>query len=240
MIQNATELWESWFSDNSSGQTCEMVFVAMHLDRVAQAILPLKGEQEQAQYLKDLLSGTLDFFERKPSHAKDVFWELEVWSRLRKKTEQVFLREPPDVVVNFNDSRIGIACKKMYSELHVQNVLSEGVKQIHKEFEFGIAAINIDDLLPPAATLQADSSQAVHEQLHQHIGEFLQRHDRHFRKYLAGGRLIAAIISCGIISDVTNEKPQFNNAWTWDVWTMPGLPKEHQIQLDHFYDIVMK
>lgn len=239
MIQNAKELWESWFLNNTSGQTYEMLFMAMHLDRIAEAILPLKGEQEQAQYLKDLLSGTLDFFERKPSHAKNVFWELEIWSRLRMKTKQVFLREPPDIVVDFNDSRIGIACKKIYSERHVQNVLSEAVNQIQKKFEFGIAAINIDDLLPAKAISNLNSSQAVAERLHQHNGEFLQRHDRHFRKYLAEGRLISAIISSCIISDVPNEKPQFNNAWQWTVWTIPGLPKEHQIQLDRFYDIVM-
>lgn len=239
MIQNAKELWESWFLNKTSGQTYEMLFMAMHLDRIAEAILPLKGEQEQAQYLKDLLSGTLDFFERKPSHAKNVFWELEIWSRLRKKTKQVFLREPPDIVVDFNDSRIGIACKKIYSERHVQNVLSEAVNQIQKEFEFGIAAINIDDLLPAKAILNLNSSQAVAERLHQHNGEFLQRHDRHFRKYLAEGRLISAIISSCIISDVPNEKPQFNNAWQWTAWTILGLPKEHQIQLDRFYDIIM-
>ena len=121
------------------------------------------------------------------------------------------MREPPDIVVDFNDSRIGIACKKIYSERHVQNVLSEAVSQIQKEFEFGIAAINIDDLLPAKAILNLNSSQAVAERLHQHNGEFLQRHDRHFRKYLAEGSLISAIISSCIISEVPNEKPQFNN-----------------------------
>ena len=195
MIENAKKLWKSWFLDNTKGQTYEMLFMAMHLDRIAEAILPLKGEEEQTQYLRDLLSGTLDFFERKASHAKDMFWELEVWSRLRKNIEQVFLREPPDVVVNFSDSHIGISCKKIYSERHVQNVLSKAVNQIEKEYEFGIVAVNVDDLLPPNATLNLNSSQAVAERLNQHNQEFLQKHDRHFRKYLGGGRLISAIIS---------------------------------------------
>lgn len=239
MIQNAKDLWESWFLNESGGQTYEMLFVAMHLDRIAEAMLSLKGEPEQAQYLKDILSGTLDFFERKKSHAKNIFWELEVWSRLRKKTKQVFLKDPPDVVVNFDDTRIGIACKKIYSERHVQNVLSQAVSQIEREFEFGIAAINIDDLLPPQAILNLESSHAVAELLHQHNGEFLRRHDRHFRKYLAEGRLISALISSCIISDVPYERPRFNNAWQWTVWTIPGLPKDHQVQLDRFYNIVM-
>jgi len=239
MIQNARDLWESWFLDNTSGQTYEMLFMAMHLDRIAEAILPLKGEQKQALYLRSLLSGTLDFFQRKPSYAKNAFWELEIWSRLRKKTKQVFLQEPPDIVVDFGDAHIGIACKKIYSERHVQNVLSEAVDQIEKISEFGIAAINIDELLPSKAILKSTSSRIVAERLHQHNAEFLHRHDRHFRKYLARGRLISAIISSSIISDVPNEKPRFNNAWQWTVWTISGLPEEHQLQLDRFYDIVM-
>jgi len=240
MIQNAKDLWESWFLNESGGQSHEMLSAAMHIHRIAQAILPLKGEPEQAQYLKAILSDTLDFFERERSRAKNIFWELEVWSKLRRKTNQVFLKEHPDVVVNFEDTRIGIACKKIYSERHVQNVLSEAVSQIEKEFEFGIAAINIDDLLPPQSILNLESSHAVAERLHQHNGEFLRRHDRHFRKYLTEGRLISAIISSCIISDVPHERPRFNNACQWTVWTIPGLPKDHQVQLDRFYNIVMK
>lgn len=239
MIQNAKDLWESWFLNESGRQTYEMLFAAMHLNRIAEAILPLKGEPEQAQYLRNVLSGTLDFFERRKSHAKNIFWELEVWSNLRKKTKHVFLRDPPDVVVNFNDTRIGIACKKIYSERHVQNVLSQATSQIEKEFEFGIAAINIDDLLPSQSTLNLESSHAVAERLHHYNGEFLGRHDRHFRKYLAKGRLISALISSCIISDVPCERPRFNNASQWTIWTIPGLPEDHQVQLDRFYSIVM-
>ncbi len=239
MIQNVKDLWESWFLNESGSQTHAMLFAAMHLDRIAEALLPLKGEPEHAQYLKDILSGTLDFFERKKSHAKNIFWELEVWSNLRKKTKQVFLKEPPDVVVNFDDTRIGIACKKIYSERHVQNVLSQAVSQIEKEFDFGIAAINIDDLLPSLATLKLNSNHAVAEYLQHHNAEFLRRHDRHFRKYLAKGRLMSAIISSSIISDVPYERPQFNNARQWTNWTISGLPEDHQVQLDRFYNIVM-
>jgi hypothetical protein len=149
------------------------------------------------------------------------------------------LKEPPDIVVNFDDTCIGIACKKIYSERHVQNVLSQAVGQIEKEFEFGIVAINIDDLLPPQATLNLESSYAVEERLNQYNGEFLRRHDRHFRKYLTKGRLISAIISSCVISDVPNERPRFNNAWQWTVWTVPGLSENQRVQLDRFYNIVM-
>lgn len=238
-IQNAKDLWESWFLNKSGGQAGKMLFAAMHLDRIAEAVLPLKGEPEQAQYLKGILSGTLDFFERQESHAKNIFWELEVWSKLRKKTKHVFLKEPPDVVVNFDDTRIGIACKKIYSERHVQNVLSEAVRQIEREFEFGIVAINIDDLLPADRILNMNTRKAVADRLHQHNDAFRERHDRHFRKYLTSNRLISAIISSTIISDIHNEKPRFNNSWQWTVWTFSDIPKKYQTQLNRFYDVVM-
>lgn len=239
LIRNAKELWERWFLNQTNALTSEMFFLGLHLDRIAEAILPLKDEKDRPKYLRKLLSGTLDFFKRKQSKAKSILWELEVWSRLRRKTSGVFLREPPDVVVNFEDSQIGIACKKIYSERHVQNVLSQAVGQIESNFEFGIAAINIDDLLPANVVLNLESSAAVSDRLCQFNGEFLKKHDRHFRKYLTGGRLISAIVSTSVISDVPMEKPRFNNVWQWTVWTIPGLPERHQNQLKRFYDIVM-
>jgi hypothetical protein len=238
MILNARDLWEHWFL--AQGETTyEMLFTAMHLDRIAEAILPLRDEDMKVQYLNALMAGSMDFFDRKESHAKDMLWELEVWSKLRKKTTRAFLKEPPDIVVEFDDARIGLACKKVYSENGVEKVLSKAVGQIEREFEFGIAAINVDDLLPPHAILEASSSRYVKERLLQHNGQFLQRHDRHFRKYLASGRLVSVIISSSIISDVSNEKPRFNNVWQWTVWTIPGLPERHQRQLGRLYDIVM-
>lgn len=238
MIQNAKDLWEHWLV--SQGETTYgMLFTAMHLDRIAEAVLPLRNEDTRVKYLKALMVGTIDFFERKESYAKNMLWELEVWSKLRKKTKSVFLREPPDIVVEFDDARIGIACKKVYSENSVEKTLSTAVGQIEREFEFGVAAINVDELLPPSKIVNSSSSQSVKERLHQHSGEFLQRHDRHFRKYLASGRLVSAIVSSSMISDVPTERPRFSNTWEWTVWTIPGLPERHQWQLDRFYNVVM-
>ncbi len=239
LIQNAKEYWENWFLNRTSNLSSEMLFLALHLERIAEAILPLKNEKGQSQHLKDILSGTLNFLERKESHAKNMLWELEVWSKLRKKTSAVYLQEPPDIVVDFDGSHIGIACKKIYSEKHVQNVLSQAVCQIEKEFEFGIVAINIDDLLPADTILNENTRNAVSERLFQHNGEFIERHDRHFRKYLSKERLISAIISSAVISDIHSEKPRFNNSWQWTVWAFPDIPKKHQVQLNRFYDVVM-
>ncbi len=136
LVKNAKELWENWFLDCRERLNYKAFFLATHLDRIADAVLPLRGISKNVDYLKDLRSGSLNFFAREPSKAKDIFWELEVWSRLLRRGADAHLEEPPDVVINYDNSRIGIACKKLYSERHVQNVLSEAVRQIERDFDF--------------------------------------------------------------------------------------------------------
>lgn len=239
LISNAKKLCDNWLLCDKDGLDYEMFFWGLHFDRVADAILLLNHESEKDKHLKALISGTLNFFERKRSKAKSILWELEVWAKLRKRMAKVYLKEPPDIVVDYEDSRVGIACKKLYSEKHVQNVLSEAVKQIEKEFEFGIVAINIDDLLSPDVVLKMESSEAVSEKLNQKNSEFINRHSRHFNKYLSTSRIISTIISTSIIADVPSEKPRFRNTYQWTVWTISELSDRHREQLNNFYNTVM-
>jgi len=240
LVRNAKILSDNWLLDKQDKTNHQMLFLGIHLDRIADAILPLRTVPEKEQYLKDLLSGSLNFFERKRSMAKNVFWELELWSKLRRRTEKVFLHEPPDIVVKYGESRIGIACKKLYSERHVQNVLSQAVGQIENEFEFGIVAINIDDLLPEDAVLKMHSSTAVGERLNQVNSDFIRKHERHLTKYLSAGRILSAIVSCSILTDVESERPRFRNSYQWTVWTIPGLSAKQKKQIDFFYETVMQ
>lgn len=239
LINNAKKLCNNWLLCNKDGLSYEMFFWGFHFDRVADAILQLRHEPEKNKHLKALISGTLNFFERKRSKAKNILWELEVLAMLRERMAKVYLKDPPDIVVDYEDSRVGIACKKLYSEKHVQNVLSEAVKQIEKEFEFGIVAINIDDLLQSDVVLKMKSSEAVSEKLNQKNSEFINKHSRHFNKYLSTSRIISAIISTSIIADVASEKPRFRNTYQWTVWTISELSDRHREQLNNFYNTVM-
>jgi hypothetical protein len=239
LIKTAKDLSDNWLLGNKNDLNYHMVFLSMNLDRLADALILLNNEPEKHTYLKELLSGSLDFFKREKSHAKDVFWELEVWEKIRKRLDSVYSQEPPDIVVDYEDSHIGISCKKLYSEKHVQNVLSQAVSQIEKEFEFGIVAINIDDLLPPDVVLKMESSDAVTERLNQINTEFINRHVRHFSKYLSASRIISVIVSTSIIADVPTEKPQFRNTYQWTVWTISELKETHKVQLKKFYQTIM-
>ncbi len=239
LIKNSKVLWENWFANKTAELKMIMLFNLLHLDRIADAVLPLKEEPKRVKYLKALISGPLDFLKREKSYAKDIFWELEVWLKLRRKLTTINLEDPPDIVIELEKSRIGIACKKLYSEKHVQNVLSEAVHQIEDSFEIGIVALNLDDFTPANTVLKRYHAQGITEKLRNLNADFIQRHERHLRKYLASGRLIASIVSTAVIADVTNAKPQFNNASQWTIWSIPGLAEEKSQILRRLHDLVM-
>lgn len=240
LIKTAKDLSDNWLLGNRNNVNYHMVFLSMHLDRVADALILLTKIPDKNKYLKGLLSGSLNFFERGKSNAKDVFWELEAWGKIRKRLDSVYLKEPPDIVVDYAGSRIGISCKKLYSEQNVEHVLSQAVSQIEKGFEFGIVALNIDDLLPPDdVPLKEESSGAVTERLNQINTKFIAGHIRHLSKYLSASRIISAIVSTSIIADVPSEKPRFRNTYQWTVWTITGLKERHKIQLRKFYKTIM-
>jgi hypothetical protein len=89
---------------------------------------------------------------------------------------------------------LGIACKKVYSEQNFEKTLSQAVKQV-KDFEIGIVAINIDDVTPADTVLNVRNHQEMNRKLQGLCEGFLQRHERHLRKYLSKERLVAALIS---------------------------------------------
>lgn len=239
LIKNTKVICEKWSANKTVKLEMIMFFNLLHLDRIADAVLPLKEEPKRVKYLKALISGSLDFFKREKSYAKDIFWELEVWLKLRRKLTTINLEDPPDIVIELEKSRIGIACKKLYSEKHVQNVLSEAVHQIEDSFEIGIVVLNLDDFTPADKVLKSSHAQGMTEKLQNLNAVFIQRHERHLRKYLASGRLIAAIVSTAVIADIANAKPQFNNASQWTIWSISGLEKEKGQILRRLQDLVM-
>jgi len=111
-----------------------MIFDFVHFNRIADTIIPLSYESNPCPYLKRLLCGTLNFFERKESDAKNILWELEVWSKLKRKMSEVYLQEP-DIILDFGNSKVGIACKKIYSVNNVEKTLSDAVHQTEAEVD---------------------------------------------------------------------------------------------------------
>lgn len=121
----------------------------------------------------------------------------------------------------------------------MQNILSKAVNQIEQKYEFGIVAINLDDLLPANVVLKMDSSNAVTERLNDINTNFINKHIRHFTKYFAKSRIISAIISTSMLTDIPNERPRFRNTSQWTIWIVAELSQHHKTQLKKFYRVVM-
>ena len=235
LIADAKSLSDHWLTNHAK---LEMALLcrATNLNRIADIVLPLQSVTDRAKYLRLLTSGSLDSLDRRQSGAKDVLWDLELWSMLRRQDLDADLQEPPDIVVSLEGLEVGLACKKFYSEQHVQNVLSQAVAQMESRFEFGIVAVNLDELLPANQFLRTATHEAMAKNIDDFNTDFLRRHDRHFRKYLATGRVVSALVSTSVLVHVQHGRPPFNYARQSIYWMIPGLEAEKERQLKRLYD----
>ena len=218
LIGKAQTVADRWFSNQTADSSMIDVFYALHLDRLADAILPLRDVPGKEKYLNALTSGDLDCFSRQSSYAKNIFWELELWAILRTSCPSATLEDPPDIVLPLAGGTLGIACKKIYSENNVEKVLSEAVGQVEADFSVGVVALNLDELIPPETVLRVKNKAEMDRFLHKHTDQFVARHERHFRKYLSSGRLVSALVSVSVIAHVLEWKVQFNNARSSLAW----------------------
>lgn len=239
LVSDAKTLSDAWLMDNRAVANEKLMFRVSFLDRIADAILPLFDVPERLKYLENLTSGNLNLQQRERSLAKDILWELELWSRFRRRAMIATLHEP-DIIVNFEDSTVGIACKKLYSESNVEKVLSQAVEQIEATHDFGILAVNLDDLPWPDRILIQPTQEAIGKAIDQFNLGFLGRHQRHFKKYLKAGRVISALVSTSVLAALSSHKPVFQIATQATIWSIPGLPPAKEKQLRRFYSQLME
>ena len=239
LLKSAKTLSDSWLKNDVNALSNIILWDSAHLIRVSESIFTLRGEKDIKFYLKKLTKGSLNLLQRDRSEAKDFLWELELLHKLRSHGVEAVLKDPPDIVAAFEDSKIGIACKKIYSENNVEKVLSNGVSQIEREYEFGIVAINIDDLTPSDSLLVANSKEAMADKINKLNDVFLKKHERHFRKYLSTGRILSALVSTTVLADLEKERVRLNNASQSTVWMIPGLTNEKTKVFKNFYNQIM-
>ena len=219
------------FSETNTEATMVQV---LYVSRISSAVKCLEKFGDRKDYLYDLVNGSLDVLEHKPSRAKSILFELETLTYMQSFFKESYLAEP-DVVVPINEYEVGVSCKKITSEKNLENALSKGAKQIKmNSFEYGIVAINIDDLVPENSLLKADSSLDIFEILNRYNEEFIERHKRHFLKYINNSKIFAVMVSTSVFADVTSATPRFNTASQRTVWTITNLNKEQKKILNSF------
>jgi hypothetical protein len=207
------------------------LFSALQVQRIAEAILPLAGKSQVREKLAETLDGGISFLFRTRSKAKDTLWELELHRVLSDCGIETRFAEP-DLMVALAGSDAGVACKKLYSEANVEKVLSQAIGQIERNCSSGIVALDIEDLLPENAILQVPNSQGMAVRLNAHNDSFMQRHERHLRKYLEPGRAISVVVSCGAMVDILDRSPRFYTARQTTMWNIPNNSPSQSSQVD--------
>ena len=234
LIDLTIAMADSWDSGSKEDVTFTHLLAAAQVERIATAVLSAaRREAPSSTFLRNLLTGSLDLLGREQSKAKDTLWELELLRILVGHEIDARLGEP-DLSVRFSGAPVGFACKKIYSEGNVSKVLSNAVAQIEREGEFGIIAINLDDLLPKNSILKAPTLAVMSSMLEERNNAFLRTHERHLRKYLTPGRAISALVSCAAIADVESAENRFMNARQTTVWQIPGIPNAKAEQMNQF------
>ena len=184
LIDDTMTLSDNLLCNRGQEMSYAQVFSALQLRRIAEAVLLDTSMPDLRRLLTELLDGSLDLLSRDQSKAKDTLWELELLRVLTENGVAAKVGEP-DLIATVAGPSIGIACKKLYSDKNFSKVLSQAIGQIEKTFEYGIVAINIDDMLPPNSILKAPDIERMLTLLAEIVHEFMAKHERHLRHYLA-------------------------------------------------------
>lgn len=194
----------------SNDSEFQRMLLGAHFDRISDAVLLLQHEPNPHAHLKPLTSQTLDFMHaRTPSRAKDFFWELELWEKIKRRHTTTFLREP-DVLVETAIGDLPIACKKIYTPGGVESQLRKGVRQLKPFKGEGMVAINIDDLVQPSVHWRASTIEILGAAMEHANEDFLRRHMGVLDEYFRKGQLSAVAVSVTLFSEIDRGGPQFN------------------------------
>ena len=194
----------------SNDSEFQQMLLGAHFDRISDAILLVQHEPDPVTHLQPLTSQTLDFMHaRTPSRAKDFFWELELWEKIKRRHPATFLREP-DVMVETDGGDLPIACKKIYTQGGVESQLRKGVRQLKPFKGKGMVAINIDDLVQPSVHWRAPTTNVLGTAMERANEEFLRHHMTVLDDYFRKEKLSAVAVSVTLFSEIDSGGPRFN------------------------------
>jgi hypothetical protein len=225
LIEAAKAACEAWLTGKERSLSAEQFYQAIHLDRVAGALLSglIGDDKTTEEVLRRLTRGNLSLWNRTESPAKDALWELELNALLNRVSIAATLEEPPDIMLQVESQQVGVTCKKVYSDRHFSKTLSKGVSQLAGDRStFGIVAVNLDDNLPPNTIRVATDPESPFQ--HTNL-QFIEKHRHRFLKYLWQYRMTAILVSTAGIVYGTDGVPNMYRGTT--VRALQTLPKEH-------------
>jgi len=234
-IENAKQIGHDWESNNTANITANKIYENVNFLRIARALLSLNDTNDCEQHLRKLIKGSLDFKNHERSPAKDKFFELQVYERIKSCNYEVELIEP-DIVIFDHGVETGLACKNVYSERHIQNVLSEGVHQIEDTTKYGMVTLNIENLLLEGKKMVVHNNMdGANNRLQIHLNNFLADHKRHFKKYLSSDRIAGAIVSITCNIEFVDDKTRHSSLWyntQYTIWVYPERNIENEKRIE--------
>lgn len=236
LTEATKELAEKWTAGKRSELQPATLWEALSIHRIADAILQLDGHARAKELLEKLSQGDINMIAHDRTVARDTFWEIEVWHYIRRAGLTTDLIDPPDIIWTVNAQNTGIACKRIYSEKHIQRILSEAVHQIEATTGFGIAAFQLEDVRIPKGKITKTATRAEAVDILQGINQdFFKEHKRHFLKYFSKDRLTAALAatSCFAVTDISR-----NVNTQWSIWTHPDINAEHKARVTQLYQAI--
>jgi hypothetical protein len=231
LIDGATRLSNALLTAKDDEQSYADIFRAMQLSRILDAVAVITQDVALPRVLGELLNGDINLLTRFRSKAKDTLWELELLRMLRANAIHAVLGEP-DILLAGSTADIGVACKKLYSDANFAKVISGAVGQIQRSERLGLVAVNIDDLLPGNAILNADNQAAASKIINDRLSAFMMTQERYLRRYLEPGRAIAIIVSCAALADLRNNEPQFCNVRQTVAWHIPSVSQQNDAEFN--------
>jgi ribosomal protein S15P/S13E len=230
LIKSAKELTYHLENNQKNKITRELIINTLFLYRIISAVLPIDGYNKVKGSLKKLTKKNLNIFNREKSNAKDKFCEIGIWEKLKKMGAPVDFGEP-DIYWKEKGLVFGIACKKIYSDAHIQRITSKAVKQISQSTTYGMIAFNLDDLVVPENKILEcrNETEGVGKLIE--VGQnFLNKHQRHFKKYFLKNKLMGVIALTSCITHIDTYYIGSGMA----VWSHSQLNSENKKRINLF------
>ena len=231
LLRQAEALAQDWERGSRDGGFQRLIDASL-ANRMVEAIEWVKDDQAATEALRRIARSNVALMEREVSQGKDALWELELFARLDTKGIRARLLDPPDIVVEVGFGDYGIACKKNYSEARVESQLRRGCEQLIPYGGHGIVAFNIDDLTPERSLLQSRSNEEAADFLAGINSAFIDRHMRHFTRFVKEGRCDGVLVSTTALADILGSRVRMNTYTQTTLWTLGDAPIETRSRLD--------
>lgn len=167
--------------------------------RLARSVINLDYRPAFRDYFHSLTNGSINFWNSARSKAKDVEWELYLWSQLNGIFPNAARLTEPDIELRLAHRKIGIACKRVYSFKRVIDQIGSGARQLRAQAIPGVVALSFDPYRGDTENyriIKAPDTGAISRELFRYFGDIWKRISKDtIRKYLLPNRVIGLFIS---------------------------------------------